>query len=271
VSTRATRAGRLVHRGEADALEALLPELEQAAREGAKASGFRILGGERVFLKHGPLRGKHALRHALRRAVGLVELPRLQEFANLSWLRERGFGAPRPILAGAFLRRGIPCHQFLCTAGVAGAEPMASVLRGRDPELRARVLCALARDLARLHAAGFVHRDLFARNLLVEHPGPAGRPRIVFLDAWRSSPGRGLRGPAHDLGCFFLEAGTWLESREQALFLDTYRREYQRMEHAEPAERFVRRVARARRRALARERARHPQAFAEHWDPPELR
>ncbi len=263
-----SRAGRLVFAGEAGLLAALSDELESAVLGRRTERGFRTLGAARVFLKQGPLRGKHRLRHGLRRAFGVSELPRLAEFANLAWLREHGFGAPRPLLAGAYFRRGLPHHQFLLTEAVSAAPTLRELLEHGPRELRAHALDALAHDLARLHALGFVHRDLFPRNVLVqalEHGA-----RIVFLDAWRGGPGRDLRGPAHDLGCFFLEGARWLDPHEQARFLGEYRLESCRLGRDLLAERLRQRVRAARRRVWRREQPRRSESFPAVWDPPRL-
>ena len=202
---------RLIARGDEALLCNLRPELERASRTGAKERGARDLAGRRVFFKLGPLRGKVRLRHGLRRLLGRG-LPRLREFENLTWLRASGFGAPEPLLAGAFLRKGLPVFQFLFTAAVARARTVREALESGPPAERAPLLEALAGDVARLHVRGFVHRDLFPRNLLVTTDG--GTPRIHFLDAWRGGARRGLRGADYDLGCFFLYAADLLSSEE---------------------------------------------------------
>lgn len=262
----ATRAGRLRFLGRTDLLRSLLPELERVALERSSERGFRSVEGTRLFLKQSALRGKHRLRHALRRIARVGEIPRLAEFRNLAWLRARGFHAPRPCLAGAFFRSGLPSSQFLCTEEVAGAQTLRALLEDGPRELRTGALLALARDLARLHALGFVHRDLFPRNLLVQ----AGKDevRIVFLDAWRGGPGRGLKGPAFDLGCFFLEGASLLDPEQQELLLTTYREESCRQGRPLPSTRLLRDAARARARVLRRERRRRAEPFATTWEPP---
>jgi len=261
----AARGGRARFVGDPELLASALPELERAVLAERGERRILRLGEFQAFYKGSPLRGKSALRHALRRALSLSEIPRLQEFQNLAWLRAHGFLAPRPLLAGVFTRRGLPRFQFLFTELVPDAPPLPEWLERGSREARASALTALARDLARLHALGFVHRDLFPRNLLVSLA--EGTPRIVFLDAWRGGPRPGLRGPEHDLGCLFLDGATSFEREEQALILTTYGEEAEKVGLRLPRK-WIERVTRARERVFRRERKRRPDSLATRWAPP---
>jgi lipopolysaccharide kinase (Kdo/WaaP) family protein len=246
--------------GEHELFAELQDELEAAAHAARTLRGPCALGPWQVYRKASPLRLRPALRHALRRAAGLP-LPRLAELENLAWLRAHGFRAARPLLAGVRFRAGLPRYQFLCTELVEGAATLEARLPGASETERAAWLAALARDLAALHGLGFVHRDLFLRNLLValpaDTPAPAPDPRCTFLDAWRGGARRGWRGPDHDLGCLFLEGASSLTRAEQSLFLTTYREESSRLGRALPRN-WPHRVERARARLLEREARRHP-------------
>lgn len=262
MSTQDFHGGPWRLRGERALFEELRDALEEAASAGRRMRTIDRLGPFVAFCKGSALRPRPALRHALRGLAGR-ELPRLAEFANLSWLRAHGFLAPRPLLAGARRSAGLSRYQFLCTELVPAARTLEEALPGAPPAQRAAWLTALARDVAALHRQGFVHRDLFARNLLV---GGADSTRCTFLDAWRGGPGRGLRGPDHDLGCFFLAAATTLTREEQSLFLTTYRGESHRAGRRLPRD-WPRRIERARSRLLAREARRHAD-LAPAWDFP---
>lgn len=224
-----------------------------------------LAAGE-AYYKASALDGKHALRHALRRALRLSDIPRLAEFENLTWLRAQGFAAPRPILAGALWRGGLPRFQFLLTERERDARPLAEVFQG-ESELRARAVGLLGHDLAHLHARGFVHRDLFARNLLVRSEGEAP-PAIVYLDAWRGGPRRGLRGPDYDLACLFLDGATLFRPEEQTLLLTTYREESLR-NGRDPGRKWLARVQQGRSAVFRRESRRRPGASPT-WEPPRL-
>jgi hypothetical protein len=252
--------------GEEDLFEGAGPELGTAARERRGERSPRALGPFSSYYKGSPLDARHALRHAVRRAVRLAEVPRLQELANLAWLRERGFLAPRPLLAGVLERGGLPRFQFLFTELVPLAPTLAELFRAGPRERRGPALAALARDLARLHALGFVHRDLFARNLLV--CATESGVRCAFLDAWRGGPGPALRGPEHDLGCLFLDGAALFAREEQVLFLSTYGEESSRAGRNLRRD-WLARVARERRACHARESRRRP-GLQPGWDIPAL-
>jgi len=247
-------------------LAALSEELEAHVVAGAKWRARPVVAGAKLFAKGSPLAPRTALRHGLARLLlGRAE-PRLAEFTNLAWLRAHGFAAPRPRLAGVWRRAGLPRYQFLATEAVP-APPLAEFLGAADASARQAALARLAVELARLHALGFTHRDLFARNLLV-HTGEAG-PEPVFLDAWRGGPGPDLRGPLHDLGCLMLDGATLFRPEEQALLLARYAERRGELGQPTGAD-FPARVARARARLVARERRRHPE-LAPEWNFPRTR
>ncbi|TAJ15964.1 MAG: hypothetical protein EPO68_11905 [Planctomycetota bacterium] len=227
----------------------------------AHAAAAHIVGerasieGADLYVKGTPFPRRSRLRHALRRRVLRRALPRLSEYGNLRWLRENGFRAPEPVVAGAFWRAGMPRYQFLATHWVAPALPLRGALAAATPAQRGAITTALARDLARLHAAGFVHRDLYPRNLLVETAGP--HYAIVFLDAWRGGERMQLRGAAWDLACLFLEGTALWTFDEQALLLDEYIDACTRAGRAPAPAKLVRAIDRARQtleRRAARQR-----------------
>ncbi len=210
---------RFALRGDEAVFARLRPALERAQLSGRSENLVLELDELRLFAKWSSFRGKARWRHAARALFGRP-LPRLNEFANLTWLREHGFGAPRPVLAGAAWRGGAPAFQFLFTEAIENARTLDELLEDGPDELRLPALETLGREVGKLHARGFVHRDLFPRNLLVTVAGEA--PRIHFLDAWRGGPGFGLRGPAYDLGCLMLSGAGLVEPEEQKALFDAY-------------------------------------------------
>jgi len=210
---------------------------------------FVDFAGGRAYFKLSALAGKSRVRHALKRALLRAPLPRLAEFANLSWLRDHGFAAPEPLAAGALWQRGLPSFQFLLTREVAGARTLGTFLTETPAgSERAAVLEELASTVARMHAARFLHHDLFARNILVAGTSPANR--IWLLDCWAGGPPPQARGPAYDLACLTLA----LSTEEQARTLETYTGARRAQDPGFDLDRFSRSVARDRD-ALARKLA----------------
>ena len=267
--TRSAPYGRLrIAAPDPEWLEAAVEPVLEAAGLGAGTAGFRELLGARVFLKAGPLRGS-----ARWRFLGVLgrPLPARRELENLLWLRARLFLAPRPLAAAWISRRGIPRFQALLTEAVEGASPLPDVLRGAGPVERRALLDELALELARLHAVGFAHRDLFPRNLVVAPD--TGIRRIHLLDVRRGGRARPRRGAAYDLGCLMLEGAELFGREEQerlfARYLDARRRQDRPVETAP----FLKAVRGHRARLLDQLRRRPARARGEplpsaEWEPP---
>ncbi len=112
------------------------------------------------------------------------------EYRTLRLMRQLGIQAVRPIACGErrighFLR-----SCFLVTEAVPDAMPLSSFIRTfsrhRDGpvgrRVRRQVLGRLAMQIRHMHASGFVHCDLFWRNVLIRSL-PEGRFEFYFLDA----------------------------------------------------------------------------------------
>lgn len=152
----------------------------------AAASWF---GPARVPLPHAPekrelalvdsplgrLVGKRIARHGLRGALTRLGLARgraARAFRLAAALNARDLATPEAL---AVLPLG--ACEVLVTRHVEGPHPWEYLATGGSAQAFAT---ALARDLARLHAAGFRHRDLKASNLIVH--GSSGAPSIVWTD-----------------------------------------------------------------------------------------
>ena len=118
--------------------------------------------------------------------------PELMEFKNLAFLREKGVNAVRPVAAVA-VKKGLRLvAHALMTEHVPGAVDLEKRLATAgdpvrdDRATRRRVAELLGRMVHRMHNEGFVHRDLFARNVLVrvDEDGPA----VWFCDCRRGGP-----------------------------------------------------------------------------------
>jgi hypothetical protein len=129
--------------------------------------------------------------------------PELNEFRVLAALRENQIPAVRPVAAAARTQGGRLVAHALLTEHVPGAvDLMRRWLDPADPvrvsrRVRRRVMELIGRSVHRMHAWGHVHRDLYARNVLVRIEDD--EPRIWLCDCRRGGPGRRLEGedPAH--------------------------------------------------------------------------
>lgn len=119
--------------------------------------------------------------------------PEVAEFKNLAFLREKGVPAVRPVAAAVETRKGLLVAHALITEHVPGAIDLAKRLAtagdpARDlPRTRRRLAELLGRHIHRMHLEGFVHRDLFARNVLVS-VDEEGDPSLWFCDCRRGGP-----------------------------------------------------------------------------------
>lgn len=195
------------------------------ARRAAPTGELSLLAGQRVYWKGSALFGKASVRYACKRALLFQPLPRVREFANLRWLRRHLFQAPRPIAAGVIWRGGLPVHQFLATEAVTDAVDLGRFFEAHPSAhpVRALVLDELACEVARMHSLGFLHHDLFLRNVLVV----AARPhsRVWFVDAWAGGPAPNLRRASYDVECFLRDARAHTTSAEIERFVAAYRAE----------------------------------------------
>ncbi|MBL6720259.1 MAG: phosphotransferase [Planctomycetes bacterium] len=218
---------------------------KEPAHETAEAC---VLGDHEAWRKGGALKGKASLRHGVRLRL-FQGLPRLREAANLEWLAAHLFEVPRPLAAVARIERGLPRGQWLWAARLAEAAPLEERWPLLPEQVRDAVLEELAREVARMHALGFVHRDLFVRNLM--HRVGSAR-QLVFLDCWRGGPGWGLRGPAWDAGCLLSDLVDWAGDRAAARWLEAYLAERSAQDRPVRGEGFVRQALAARAAVIRR-------------------
>lgn len=115
--------------------------------------------------------------------------PEVAEFKALAFLREHGVPAVRPVAAASLSERGRLVAHALLTEHVPGSIDLDRRLSTPgdpvrdDPAVRRRVAELLGRHVHRMHVEGFVHRDLFARNVLVRVDDDG--PSIWFCDCRR--------------------------------------------------------------------------------------
>jgi hypothetical protein len=133
-------------------------------------------------------RWRKRLRGALRGTL-LGKHRGLAEFRALQTMRRLGVPAIRPVAYGSRHVGPFLTACFLITEEAPDSVNRTTVARQATPgpsplsyHRRAALCRALAGQVARMHAAGFVHGKLFWRNILVREP-PGGEPELFFLDA----------------------------------------------------------------------------------------
>ncbi len=153
-----------------------------------------------------------------------VTPPHLAEYRNLCWLRAHGLPAPRPAAAGYERRWGLIVSHFLLTERIDGARDLFGLLRedALDAELLVPLCSKLGGVIGSMHEQGFVHRDLFLRNILLDTENPEAL-QVWLIDCRKGSHGwLKWRGPTYDLGCFEKWAATLLPAEARLAFFRAY-------------------------------------------------
>jgi tRNA A-37 threonylcarbamoyl transferase component Bud32 len=150
-----------------------------------------------VYVKryHFP-RWRQRLRGAFRGTFFMQSRAR-SEYRALALMRQLGIQAVRPIAFGERRVGHFLKSCFLITEAVPNAMSLSAFIKrfskhGDSPRAtrgRREILTGLARQVRHMHGAGFVHRDLFWRNVLIRSL-PDDRFEFYFLDA---SVGRRIR------------------------------------------------------------------------------
>src|SRR5690606_4383735 len=130
--------------------------------------------------------GRHPRREAVKARIGRA--PAEREWRALAALAAAGLPVPAPLALGT-LPDG---DRVLALEWIEGV-PLAAALRDAKPRARRALLAALGAQVARLHAAGWVHADLHVGNLLVRDGAP------VVLDWQRARRTRRAAARAADL------------------------------------------------------------------------
>ncbi len=198
--------------------------LQRLGIVGGGASGPVELEGRRFYLKY----CAYPLRTRLLRAVGVTgpwrSAPLFQEAFNLELLRGLGVPALEPAAFWEVRRGGLLVEELLLTCWEAGAVSLfdAALCHGLSAAHLAAICARVGRLIAKMHGHGFVHRDLFLRNLLVRGPTEDG-PEILLSDCRKGTrtriPGRGV---IYDLACFDKWAASVLPVRARRAFFSAY-------------------------------------------------
>lgn len=147
------------------------------------------------------------------------------EWENLQYFHCVGLNSPRLVsygelrkgfhyMAGAYVMREISDVMTL-----AQAVPLPE---NQDPLWRFRILSMLGKSVGLLHARGFIHRDLYWRNILVSTHGDL---KLYFIDC---PAGSHLWGPLfnygriRDLACLYKDAHPFFSKTELLRFFLAY-------------------------------------------------
>lgn len=141
----------------------------------------------------------------------------VREARMLQILQREGIPGPEWLAAG----EDGDGRAFLLVRAVEGVELRAVLRAERDPNRRRRIARNLAATLARLHAAGFHHPDLYANHLFVDprddsiHLLDWQRARLTYRLSWRQR--------RRDLAALHATTDDALVSpRERLVFLRAY-------------------------------------------------
>ncbi len=150
-------------------------------------------------------------------------------------LLARGIATPRPLAACEPRDRWIFRSSYLATEWIAGGENLhlfgwrlAKLPVGQRLRLASRCAVRLGHLLGRMHAAGVVHRDLKAANLVAAQERDDLAVYLVDLDGVRIGRRPGARRRAADLARLAagLYAHPWLTPSVACRFLRAYAAEF---------------------------------------------
>ncbi len=152
--------------------------------------------------------------------------PEVVEFKGLVFLREHGVPAVRPVAAASRTEKGRLVAHALLTEHVPDTVDLARRLATPgdpvrdDPAVRRRVAQLIGRHVHRMHSEGFVHRDLFPRNVLVrvDEDGPS----VWFCDCRRGGPPSFRWKPDDDLATLDLDLKDHLPRTDRMRILRAY-------------------------------------------------
>ena len=138
--------------------------------------------GNLYYVKIYTAAGKNLRRGSIRKYIGASKIS--SEWGNLLILRDLGIPIPRIVAYGQQYKSGIYQIGALVTAEVTGTADLESHVRANpqlvhDKKWLYAVLEQVADYTRRMHEAGFIHKDLNWRNILVT---TSGEPKIYFID-----------------------------------------------------------------------------------------
>ena len=187
-------------------------------------SSFTFFQSRPVYVKSSsPIPFGRRLKNAFRSTGPWRRAPRIREFQNLLKLRERGIPAVPPLVAAENRIFGFLERQLLITERIVDSDSLFDLAfqKKLDQDQLYSINRKLGNLVGRMHNAGFCHRDLFLRNILVGINGT--EPSFHFIDChggrWFRMPGRAF---AYDLGCYEKWAATLFDVKTRGHFFAGY-------------------------------------------------
>ncbi|MFW6132297.1 MAG: lipopolysaccharide kinase InaA family protein [Planctomycetota bacterium] len=172
--------------------------------------------GVSLYVKHFHPR---SLWGRLRRRLGFSDARR--ELRLSRRLRDAGVAAPRVLAAGREGQLEWVASETVTDAEPADAWHARQRAAGREGHKRIRrAIRALARTVARMHAAGVVHHDLHCGNLLVRESD--GECTFVVMDLHRARRRSGRRARAANLAQLLHDRRDFTTRAERMRFLRAY-------------------------------------------------
>ncbi len=145
-------------------------------------NSFCALPGDGCFLKGQRMR-PHARLEAVRQARRLV-----REVAFLRRMRAAGVPVPKLLAWGVETKFGCSLRSFLLLRLLSDAEDLRAIIRRTTAAERGDLWRPVGAVVAQLHATRLFHRDLTARNLMVQRR--EGAVRVHLIDCPRAEYGR---------------------------------------------------------------------------------
>ncbi|HEV8113090.1 MAG TPA: lipopolysaccharide kinase InaA family protein [Planctomycetota bacterium] len=149
-----------------------------------------------------------------------------REHENLVALAADGLPVPRAVTwceeRGRLLLR--PARSVVVMERIEHRENLKERLARCDEAERRSWSRELVRIVARLHARGWRHRDLYLQHFLIPAPEEAGARRLVLIDVGRARRARALsrRWIVKDLAALAHSAPACVGARERLAFLARY-------------------------------------------------
>lgn len=171
------------------------------------------VGGETHFLKRFWLTPKQVFRRFV--AQGMHEL------AMIDWLNANHFTGPEVVARGVQRRFGIPIKMLFLMREASGETPLERFCRKHSSD-RDAVFRDLAIHSARLHDAGFYHRDYSERHIFVRREEGGFGFRQIDLERASAGKRREQKAAADlkTLACSIADSD--LSAQIEGSFLDVY-------------------------------------------------